>query len=54
MARASEFKNTKAPVSKYKTEGCGRFVEEPQYYKLLAAVGASVHGSNHNMDIESF
>jgi uncharacterized membrane protein YadS len=33
-------------MSKYKKEGYGRFVEEPQYYELLVAAGVSVCGSN--------
>jgi hypothetical protein len=38
-------KNTRAAMAKYKKEGCGRFLEELQYYELLVAAGVSVCGS---------
>jgi hypothetical protein len=31
-------KNTRAAMSKYIKEGCGRIIKEPQYYKLLVAL----------------
>jgi hypothetical protein len=51
-------KSTRAAMSKYEKEGCGRFVEQPrrfveqpQYYELLVAAGVLVHGSNCKVDV---
>jgi hypothetical protein len=38
-------------MSKYKKEGCGRFAEQPHYYKLLVAACVSLCGSNHKGDV---
>jgi hypothetical protein len=47
-------KDTRAAMSKYEKEGCGGFVEEPQYYNLLVPADVAVCSSNCKMNAPSF